>query len=105
MATGRLGAADLAATTNTTIYTVPASKVGSCSVSLCNRNSAAVTVRLALASTGTPGNAEWIEYDTIVPANGVLERTGIVLAAAQRIVAYASAAGVSALAWGYEEAA
>lgn len=105
MATGRLGAADLAATTNTTLYTVPASKVGSCSVNLCNRTATAVTVRLALASTGTPGNAEWIEYDAEIPAHGVLERTGIVLGAGQRVVAYASAAGVSALAWGYEEAA
>ena len=50
MASGILGTADLAATTNTTVYTVPASKTSSCSVSIrieregsncscCNRNS------------------------------------------------------------------
>lgn len=105
MATGRLGAADLAATTNTTIYTVPSSTKAALSVNVCNRGSSAVTVRLALSATGTPGDGEWIEYGVSLPAYGVLERTGIMLAATQRVVAYASAATVAVVAWGVEEAA
>lgn len=104
MATGRLGAADLSATTNTTIYTVPSSTMTGLNVNICNRGASAVTVRLAVAATDTPSASEWIEYDVSLPANGVLERTGIMLAATQRIVAYASAATVSVVAWGVEEA-
>lgn len=105
MTTGRLGAANLSATTNTTVYTVPSSTVGSFSVNLCNRNSSSVTVRLALAASDTPATTEWLEYDVPIPAQGVLERTGLVLDASKRVVAYASAANVSVVVWGYEEAA
>lgn len=103
MASGRLGAVNLAATTNTTVYTVPASKTASFSVNICNRNASAVTVRLALAATGTPSAAEWIEYDANLPGNGVLERTGLMLDTGKLVVAYASAANVSVVAYGVEE--
>lgn len=103
MASGRLGAADLAATTNTTLYTVPNGKVASLTIGLCNRAASAVTVRLALAASGTPAAAEWIEYDVAIPANGVLERTGLVLDAGKNVVAYAGAANVSAVVWGFED--
>ena len=102
MAAGRLGtAADLAATTNTTLYT-NATTYAVASVTLCNRNSTAVSIRLALSATATPGNAEYIEYGTTIPANGVLERTGLVVGATQNLVAYASATGVSAVVYGIE---
>lgn len=103
MASGRLGAVDLAATTNTTVYTVPASKTASFSVNICNRNASAVTVRLALAATGTPGVTEWIEYDAAISGNGVLERTGLMLDTGKLLVAYSSAANVSVVAYGVEE--
>ena len=79
MASGRLGASDLAATTNTTVYTVPASKVAVATVSLCNRNAGGVAVRLAISTSGTPANADYIEYDTIIPGNTTLERSGLVM--------------------------
>lgn len=105
MPSGILGQSAPSATTNTTVYTVPASKLATCTISVCNRGSTAALVRLAVAASGTPGNAEWIEYDTTVPANGVLERTGIVANAAKNIVAYANNANLSVSVWGYEEAA
>ena len=102
MAAGRLGTPqDLAATTNTTLYT-NATTYAVASVTLCNRNSTAVSIRLALSATATPGNAEYIEYGTTIPANGVLERTGLVVGATQNLVAYASATGVSAVVYGIE---
>ena len=102
MATGRLGTADLSATTNTTLYTVPASTFAVCTVNLVNRNSTAVTVRVAIASSASPTNAEYIEYGVSLAANTVLERTGLVLDAGKNLVVYASATGVSAVAYGIE---
>jgi len=105
MATGILGGADLAATTDTTVYTVPAGKIAACTVRLCNRTAASITVRLAIAAAGTPTAGEYLEYAASIPANGVLEVTGLVLEALRRVVAWASAAGISANIYGYEEAA
>lgn len=103
MPTGRLGAAAVAATTNTTIYTVPAGKTAVATVSLCNTSATAITVRLALSVSSTPVDGEYIEYDVSIPAGGVLERGGIVLAATQNIVVRSSATGINATVWGYEE--
>jgi len=102
MATGRLGIADLAATTLTTLYTCPATTFTVASVNICNRTAAPITVRLAVASLATPTNAEYIEYDTTIAANQVLERTGIVIDAGKLIVVRSSATGVSAVAYGIE---
>jgi hypothetical protein len=103
MASGILGKANLSATTNTTVYTVPADKTATVNVSFCNRTNQMVTVRLAMSATGTPGNDEWLEYDAVIDSNGVLERTGLVLDATKQIVAYSSAAGVTVMAYGFEE--
>ena len=102
MATGRLGTADLAATTLTTLYTCPATTFTVASVSICNRTTSPITVRLAVASAATPTNAEYIEYDTTIAANQVLERTGIVMDAGKLIVVRSSATGLSAVAYGIE---
>ena len=104
MAWKKLGAADLAATTNTSVYTVPASKEAIVNVNIVNRNAAgtARTVRLAVAEGDTPGDEDWIEYDLSLDGTQVLERTGIHLAATERIVAYASGLDVSVTVWGNE---
>lgn len=103
MPTGRLGAADLSATTNTTVYTCPATTFAVVSVNLCNRNATtARSVRIAVASASSPTAAEWIEYDASLLPNGVLERTGIVLDAGKLIVVYASAVDVSCVVMGIE---
>jgi len=102
MATGILGTSDLAATTNTSVYTVPASTFSVVTVSMCNRSGSTVSVRLAAAASGSPGNAEYLEYGTQILANGVLERSGIVLDAGKRIVAYSSATDVNVVVYGIE---
>ncbi len=102
MATGRLGAADVSATTLTTVYTCPADTFTVATVSVCNRNASAITIRLAVATSSTPTNSEYIEYDSTIAANGVLERTGLVLDAAKLIVVRSSTANVSVVVMGIE---
>ena len=97
MASGRIGKADLLAATLTTIYTTPADTFTVSTVSFCNRGNQAVTVRLAVADSATPDASEYLEYETEILSHGVLERTGLVLSATQLLVAYSSAANVSAV--------
>ena len=103
MATGILGQAAPVAATLTTVYTVPATKVGTFNVSIANRTGVTISVRLAIAATATPTTSEYIEYDTVIPGNGVLERGGLVANAAENVVVYASLAGLSVSVYGYEE--
>lgn len=98
-----LGKADLAATTLTTVYTVTTGKIGTCNVSICNRNATAVTVRLAIAATATPTNSEWLEYDAAIPANSTLERSGVVLQSTEKVVAYSNSANVTVQVYGFED--
>lgn len=87
MATGRLGTANITSTSDTTVYTVPTSTFSVVSVNVCNRSSsAAAQIRIAVASSSTPSTAEYIEYDSSLVANGVLERTGIVMDAGKLLV-------------------
>lgn len=102
MATGRLGAANLAAATNTTIYTCPEATFTVLTISVCNRNATPVTARIAVSALDTPTDAEFIEYDTQLTANGVLERTGVLIDAGKKIVVRTSGANVSVVAYGIE---
>jgi hypothetical protein len=102
MATGRLGTADLLAATDTTVYEVPASTFAVVTVSVCNRGAAASNIQVAICDTATPGDDEFIEFDTSLSAKGVLERTGLVLKATEKIVVRSSAASVSAVVYGIE---
>ncbi len=105
MASGILGQAAPTATTNTTIYTVPASTVSVVNVSIVNRGGSAATVRVALSATATPSDDEYIEYNTSVGATSVLERTGLVLDETKNVVVYASSADTSVSVYGLESAA
>jgi len=102
MPTVRLGIADLAAATNTTLYTCPASTFAVVTVSVCNRGTSASNINIAIASVATPTNAEYIEFETSLSAKGVLERTGIVLDAGKLLVVRSSAASVNAVVYGIE---
>lgn len=104
MASGILGKSALNITTNTTVYTVPSSTLAIVNINVVNRStSASADVRVALATTATPQDSEWIEYDALVPARGVLERTGIAMNAGEKVVVYASTANCSVNVYGLEQ--
>jgi hypothetical protein len=104
MASGILGTqSSLLANTLTTIYTVPADVVSYCNFNIVNTNATAVTVRVALAATGTPTAAEYIEYNAEIGGNGVLERTGIALQSGKNLIAFSNTANVSISVYGVEE--
>ena len=105
MATGRLGAEDLSSGTLTTVYEVPADTYAVASVSIVNKSTQPTTLRLAIADLDTPTSAEYIEWETeLLPLN-VLERTGLVLGATQKIVARSSQANVGVVVFGIETSA
>lgn len=109
MATGRLGTADLAATTITDVYTVPASTKASCNVNFANRNASTVAIRLALSDTSaTQGNDEFLFYDLnlgpVGSSNSTASYTALMMDAGKIITAYSDASNVSVVVTGVEEA-
>ena len=104
MASGILGQADLAVA-DTAVYTVPTSPatVATVNINICNRTAAAVTVNVALAATATPALTEYIEFGVSIPANGVLERTGVVVGSGFNVVVTPAAVGLSCTVSGFEE--
>lgn len=101
----KVGAVDLTTTANTVLYQVPANTQAVVNVGLVNRNNDAFAslVRLAISSTTTPANADWIEYDTSLGARQTLERTALALQAGMYLIVRSSVANaVSASAWGME---
>ena len=102
MESGVYGKADVSASTWTTLVPAPTAGTKVCTVNLVNRTAANVKVRIAIAASTTVADADNIEYDVSLPANGVLERTGIVLDTSNGIQVYANAAGVSAVSFGID---
>lgn len=104
MASGILGTqASLQANALTSIYQVPANTVSYLNFNVVNTNATPVTVRIALAASGTPTAAEYIEYNAEIAGYGVLERTGIALQENKVLVALSNTANVSISVYGVEE--
>jgi hypothetical protein len=98
---GKFGSVSLAATTNTTVATFTTD--ASISINITNRTATAIKIRLAIGANATPVDADWINYDLEIPANGILERTGQAVSSGEMVVAYASAEGISVRVHGFEE--
>lgn len=93
-----LGQLDAPATTLTALYTVPGSTEAVVStLTICNRNSSSVTVRVSVAVGGaTDDLKQYLLYDAKVLKNDVLPLTiGMTLAATDVVRVYASTTGVS----------
>jgi hypothetical protein len=101
-----LGQVNPAATTNTTLYTVPAatSTVIS-SLTVCNRSATATSFRIAIRPAGaTISNEHYLYYDVIIAGNDTFAATlGITLATTDVITVYATLATLSFHAYGQED--
>jgi hypothetical protein len=93
MSTGLLGKAAPPANTNTELYTVPALNFITANLSVVNRGLVDAKVRVWIGPALAPANADFVEFDAVVPANGgVLERSAL-MAEAGEIVAVSDDTG------------
>lgn len=104
----RLAALDLAAGVVTEVFVAPAGYRPVFTLNICNRSAGPAKVRVALTEGAAPDAADWIEYDTPIPAAGsvggsVLERTGLALHQGQKLFVRSDVAGVSAVLFGFRE--
>jgi hypothetical protein len=103
---GRLGAADLAATTNTIVYTVPAGRQSTVTVAVSNRSANTRAVRVAYlpsATIGSLANADWLLYDFPLGPGGYFRESGLPVGAGHSIVARADGADITVQVVGVEE--
>ena len=87
-----------AATTDTTLYTVPSStQVSISSITICNRAASTATYRIAMRPNAeTLADKHYIAYGATVPANDTIALTlGLTADAADVITVYSSSASVS----------
>lgn len=106
MANGKLGSADLAAATDTLLYTVGAGLMAGVNIRLTNRNATTpAAVRIAIGTGGAPANSDYIEYDFNLAAGGIVEDTGMFLSASEKVWARSSVANVSAVVRGSDATA
>ena len=100
-----LGQSAPAATTATTLYTVPsATEAVVSTVTVCNRSSTNATFRIAVRPSGaTLANEHYIAFDATLLANDTKALTlGITLSATDVVTIYASTANLSFSLFGSE---
>ena len=100
-----LGQSNPAATTNTTLYTVPSSTSAVVSsIVICNQTASAATYRIAVRPAGASLAAQhYVAYDVTVGASDSTALTlGITLGATDVITVYGSTATLSFAAFGSE---
>ena len=100
-----LGQSNPAATTLTTLYTVPASTQAVVStITICNTASSATTYRIAVQPAGASiATSQYLAFDAALPANDTATLTlGLTLATTDVISVYAGSASVAFSAYGVE---
>lgn len=100
-----LGQSNPAATTATTLYTVPAStSTVVSSLNICNQAATSATFRIAIRPAGAALSAsQYLSYDTTVAANDTVSlNIGMSLATTDVITIYASTSTLSFILFGSE---
>ena len=101
-----LAQANPAATTETTLYTVPSATSAVVStISIANLTGTAATYRIAVrpAADGSTENKHWIVYGaTVAASDSTMLTLGVTMAAGDKIQVFASTANISFNAFGSE---
>lgn len=100
-----LGQSNPAATTLTTLYTVPAANNTIVStVTICNQSATAIAYRIAVQPAGAAIAAQhYLAYDAVVPGNDSISLTmGITMAATDVLSVQANTTSASFVAFGSE---
>ncbi len=106
MASGKFWSGSLPVNNDQDTGAVAAGKTRTVSINLVNRDAtAAAKVRIAIGTNAGATNGDYLEYDTALPPNGVLERSGLVVGAGERVILRADTLNVTARVHGFEEAA
>jgi hypothetical protein len=99
-----LGQSNPAATTLTTLYTVPSASAIVSTLVVCNTASSATTYRIAVRPAGASiALSQYLAFDAALPANDTATLTlGVALAATDVVSVYAASANVAFSAFGVE---
>lgn len=105
MANGNLGVGMTQAGQYADMYVVPSNVVfTTASINCCNTGNNDAIVRIAIASSTTPGAADHIDYNSIIPANGgILERTCITCSPGEHILIFSDSSDVAVRVYGLEQ--
>jgi len=100
--TGGVSGFDLAAATDTLIYTCPVGKRASVTISFANRGAAGAKVRLARGVGGAPAAIDYLEYDSQIVPGTPLIRSGLPLSAGDKLWARSDLVSVTVQVEGVE---
>lgn len=93
----------MAAGADTLVYTVPASTLATANIRVANRNASTAKIRVAIGTGASPDAADYIDYDISLAANGIIEDTGIVCGAGEKVWVRSDVSNVSVRVHGFEE--
>jgi len=102
--TGRLAVQNITvAATDVQLYAANATYTTSASLSICNRNSGAVNVRVALTNATNVTDADYLLFDFPVMDKETHTISGIVIGPGQYLYVRAAQTAVNFVLYGYEE--
>lgn len=88
MANGLLGKSMSTVDSDVTVYTAPASiQYATINIAANNIGPEVAKLKIAITTSSAPSNADYIEFDSEIPANGgVLERTCLILSPSEKVI-------------------
>jgi len=98
---GRLGTADLVAGVSQDVYSCPAGYAVA-TVTVVNRAITECNIKIAVSSSVSPNPEDYIEWQTVIPGKGHIERTGVSLEAGKSIIVESDSDNVNCVVWGSE---
>lgn len=92
-------------TTNTDVqmFQVPAGKIASFSLNVCNKTAGKVLIGIAMSTSATPGAGDYLEWNAEVLPSETLQRLGLVLGSSNYLFVRTNTSGLSVVLWGFLE--